>query len=139
MGTHCLTEVTSKNIMKFWPLQLSSCLVFVPCWPCLIQCPIHTHMPCLMNPGMLHLHMVEPSVESISIPTKKPCAVVSATNCKTCKPNCAKKNDVELPPLPPKVYKNPRYYQFRNNIRIQHELTTKKVNEIVIRNSKLKR
>jgi len=37
-----------------------------------------------------------------------------------------KKNDVELPPLPPKVYKNPRYYQFRNNIRIQHELTTKK-------------
>merc|ERR1711956_49187 len=65
MGTHCLTEVTSKNIMKFWPLQLSSCLVFVPCWPCLIQCPIHTHMPCLMNPGMvLHLPMVEPSVES---------------------------------------------------------------------------
>ena len=37
-----------------------------------------------------------------------------------------KKYDVELPPLPPKVYKNPRYYQFRNNIRIQHELTTKK-------------
>lgn len=27
---------------------------------------------------------------------------------------------------PKKVYKNPRYYQFRNNIRIQHELTTKK-------------
>merc|ERR1712172_26577 len=64
MGTHCLTEVTSKNIMKFWPLQLFSSLVFAPYWPCLIQCPIHTHMPCLMNPGILHLHMVEPSVES---------------------------------------------------------------------------
>merc|ERR1712172_324913 len=64
MGTHCLTEVTSKNIMKFWPLQLFSSHVFAPFWPCLIQCPIHTHMPCLMNPGMLHLHMVEPSVES---------------------------------------------------------------------------
>lgn len=58
---------------------------------------------------------------------RSPCAVVSATNCKTCKPNCAKKIWCRTPPTPPKkVYKNPRYYQFRNNIRIQHELTTKK-------------
>merc|ERR1711971_575941 len=64
MGTHCLTEVTSKNIMKFLALAIVFLLVFAPFWPCLIQCPIHTHMPCLMNPGMLHLRMVEPSVES---------------------------------------------------------------------------
>lgn len=34
---------------------------------------------------------------------RSPCAVVSATNCKTCKTKlCKKKYDVELPPFPPK-------------------------------------
>lgn len=61
---------------------------------------------------------------------RSPCAVVSATtNCKTCKTKLCKKNMMSNSPHSPqkKVYKNPRYYQFRkNNIRIQHELTTKK-------------
>jgi len=67
----------------------------------------------------------------------------SSANCKTYATNCAKKKyDAELPKLRPPISPPPHYYKKLTNsglIRIQQELTTKKVNEIVIRNSKLKR